>query len=168
MAHDIAGERDAHSPDPDPGRLPPSGAFSDRHSPGLPGTRLLSEGQVLDHLVGLVGAEAGGPESLWFTFLSDDDRILPVAVPCEDLPSFPDPATVRALSALVAEVVDESFPGATVLVAVVRASGGDYGAHERRWAGALWRAAEADGWVVRAVAAVGVERARLLSRERCL
>lgn len=142
--------------------------LSDRHSPRPAGDYLSTTATMVDHLVGLIGPEVTGPPSVWIAFLDEDDRVLPVAVPVDDLPSFPDTETVANLSALVRAVLAENFPRARVLGAVVRADGGDYGAFERRWAGALWRAAEIDGWPVRAVVAVGEGRARVLSRERCL
>lgn len=142
--------------------------LSDRHSPRAAGAHLATTATMLDHLVGLIGPDVTGPPSIWIAFLDEDDRVLPVAMPVDDLPSFPDTATVTNLSALVRAVLAENFPGARVLGAVVRADGGDYGAHERRWAGALWRAAEVDGWPVRALVAVGEARARVLARGRCL
>ncbi|MEP7765986.1 hypothetical protein [Sanguibacter sp. 25GB23B1] len=148
--------------------VPPTERLSERHSPGRPGTVLVSSDQMLDHLVGLVGPESAGPAAVWISFVTPDDRILPVAIPVEDLPSLPDESTMEGLSALVRRVVAENFPGACALVAVVRAGGGDYGAHERRWAGALWRAADTGGWTVRTMAAVGDGRARVLARDRCL
>ncbi|PFG33146.1 hypothetical protein [Sanguibacter antarcticus] len=155
--------------DPDPAwEVASCEPLSERHSPGLPGSALTSSDEMLDHLVGLVGPESGGPASVWISFVTQDDTILPVAIPVEDLPSFPDERTMEGISALVRSVVAENFPGAAALVAVVRAGGGDYGAHERRWAGALWRASEAGGWSVRAMVAVGDGRARVLVRERCL
>lgn len=129
---------------------------------------LASPEQMLDHMVGLVGPESAGPASVWISFVTADDRILPVAIPVEELPTLPDARTMEGLSELVRRVVAESFPGAGALVAVVRAGGGDYGAHERRWAGALWRAADTGGWTVRAMVAVGDGRARVLARDRCL
>lgn len=147
---------------------PPYEKLSDRHSPRSAGTPLCTPSMMLDHLVGLVGPEVGGPPSVWISFLDDADRVLPVAVPVEDLPSLPDARTLADLSALVRGVVAENFPGASVIVAVVRADGGDHGAHERRWAGALWRVSDADGWPVRAMVAIGEGRARVLVRERCL
>lgn len=148
--------------------VPPTEKLSDRHSPGRPGSVLASPEQMLDHLVGLIGPEAAGPASVWISFVTPDDRILPVAIPVEELPSLPDAGTMDGLSALVRRVVAENFPGAGALVAVVRSGGGDYGAHERRWAGALWRAADTGGWSVRAIAAIGDGRARVLARDRCL
>lgn len=145
----------------------PMEALSAQHAPGEPGTRLTTDAEVLDHLVGLVGPEAAGPPALWVSFLSADDRVLPVAIPLEDLPVLPDRDSVETVELLVRTVVRENFPGAATLVAIVRADGGDHGAFERRWAHALWSAAEAHGWSVRSIVAVGEGRARTLDRSRC-
>lgn len=167
-AHDrsapASGVHDARAP----GDLLRAEKLSGRHSPRSAGTRLLTASMMLDHLVGLVGPEVAGPPSVWISFVGDDDRVLPVAMPVEDLPTLPDAQTITDISALVCAVVAENFPGARVIVAVVRADGGDHGAHERRWARALWRVADTDGWPVRAMVAIGEGRARVLDRERCL
>lgn len=145
-------------------RTPPD---DPRSAPRPPGTRLVADGEALEHLIGLVGGPRSDAPAVWVTFLDDHDRVLPCVLPVEGLPEHPDPGTVEALVTVVREVVRAELPGARSLVAVVRPAGGDYGTVERRWATALWREADATGWRLRLVAAVGDHRARVLDRARC-
>ncbi|SDC17483.1 hypothetical protein SAMN05216410_1326 [Sanguibacter gelidistatuariae] len=132
-----------------------------------PGSLIASDHEALKHLAGLVG-DCSDDAVLWVTFLSADDRALALVLPIDDLPSMPDNATTAALAAAMRDVVGKVYPGAQALVAIVRPTGGDYGDHERSWADALWRAADATGWSIRMIAAVGADRSRVLDRARCV
>lgn len=139
-----------------------------RRSPRPPGSVIATDAEALAHLAGLVGDDCPDEAVLWVTFLSDDDRALALVLPIDDLPAVPDDDTTAALAATMRDVVATMYPGAQGLVAIVRPDGGDYGDHECRWADALWRAADATGWSIRMIAAVGVGRSRVLERDRCV
>lgn len=144
---------------------------SPRHRPLMPcvpGTVLTTGAEVFDHLVGLAGPYLPFSRAAWFTFLDGDGRVVPVAVPFERLPSRPSAAAVSEIVEVISTVVSQTPGGLEVLAALCRPSGGDLGTFERRWAAALWRAADTAGWSLRAVVAVGRHRARPLDRDRCL
>lgn len=145
---------------------PAPAADHTHRSPRPPGSLLTTDHEALAHLAGLVG-DCRDDAVLWVTFLSADDRALALVLPIDDLPPVPDDATTTAFAQAMRDVVGTVYPGAQALVAIVRPRGGDYGDHERSWADALWRAADATGWSIRMIAAVGAHRARVLERARC-
>lgn len=119
---------------------------------------------MLDHLVGLVGHFVAVSPAVWFTFLDAAGRVVPVAIPFDELPVLPTVDAVAEVVEVVSAAVSQQRDGLEVLVAICRRSGGDVGVFERQWAGALWEAADAAGWRVRTVVAVGTDRVRELVR----
>jgi hypothetical protein len=129
------------------------------------GGTLARADDVLDLLLPLIGPERAGPMALWCALVDEHDRTLPAVMPIADVPLRPDIELVRRLVGQLGEVLDDLYDqGGTggVVFAVVRRSGGDRGAVELAWVDAL-RLATADAGVrLRAVAAVGRDRARVL------
>jgi len=130
--------------------------------PRLPVDVLHGHGDVLAVLLHLVGPERAGPPALWFLLLDDEDRCLPLVLPVNDVPLRADPAVAAQVMTGLASVLEREAPGGSLVVACVRAGGGDRGAFETSWAAALRDAADDRGLRVRAVAALGANRARIL------
>lgn len=132
--------------------------------PSTPGTPLGSAADVLDFLVPLIGPERDGPMALWCALVDEDDWTLPVVLPISDTPVRPDSALLDALLRQLRDVLLDVFdaPDGGLVLAVVRRAGGDRGDVEMAWAAALERAAARLDLRVRAIAAVGRDRARVL------
>jgi len=130
--------------------------------PRLPADALHGHGDVLAVLLRLVGPERAGPPALWFLLLDDEDRCLPLVLPVNDVPLRADPAVAAQVMTGLASALEREAPGGSLVVACVRAGGGDRGAFEVSWAAALRDAADDRGVRVRAVAALGANRARVL------
>ncbi|ROS30637.1 hypothetical protein [Cellulomonas sp. PhB150] len=132
--------------------------------PSTPGTPLTSAADVLDFLLPLIGPERAGPMALWCALVDEADWTLPVVLPIADTPVRPDSALVAALLRHLRDVLLDVFdaPDGGLVLAVVRRSGGDRGDVEMAWAAALERAAAQLDLRVRAIAAVGRDRARVL------
>ncbi|GCE76465.1 hypothetical protein [Cellulomonas biazotea] len=139
---------DGHGPDDDLPRLP-------RHA-------LQDPDDLLGLLLRLVGPERAGPPALWFVLLDAHDRCLPSVLPLADVPMTASPGVAAHVMHVLASVLDREAPGGAVVVGLVRAAGGDRGAFETSWAPALRDAADEHGVRVRAMAAIGASRARVI------
>ncbi len=128
----------------------------------LPSHPLLDDSDLLDAVLALVGPERAGPPALWLLLLDADARPLPVVLPLVGIPLQPEPRDVRQVMVAIGDVLAHDAPGGSLVVAVVRAAGGDRGSFERTWEPALREAAADRGITVRAVLAVGEHRARVL------
>jgi hypothetical protein len=113
-------------------------------------------------VLALVGPERASPPALWLLLLDADARPLPVVLPLVGIPLQPEPRDVRQVMVAIGDVLAHDAPGGSLVVAVVRAAGGDRGSFERTWEPALREAAADRGITVRAVLAVGEHRARVL------
>ncbi|MBO9567668.1 MAG: hypothetical protein J7503_02490 [Cellulomonas iranensis] len=130
--------------------------------PALPTAPLLHDDAVLDAALALIGPERAGPPALWLLLLDADARLLPVVLPLVGIPLQPVPGDVRQVMVAIDDVLRHEAPGGALVVAVVRAAGGDRGAFERTWEAAVREAADDRGVPVRVVLAVGEHRARVL------
>lgn len=134
----------------------------DHDLPAVPGDVLHGTGDLVAALLTLVGPERGGPPALWFLLLDEQDRLLPFVLPVADVPLRADAAVARQLVLALGAVLDTEAPGGSVVVGLVRASGGDRGTFESAWTPVLRASARDQGVRVRAVVAVGAGRARVL------
>lgn len=130
--------------------------------PRVPMGPLRAHDDLLDLLLGLVGPERAGPPALWFVLLDAADRCLPVVLPLADVPLTASPGVAAHVMHVLASVLDRDGPGGAVLIGLVRAAGGDRGTFETSWAPVLRDAADEHGVRVRAVAAIGASRARVI------
>ncbi|MDC7122699.1 hypothetical protein OMK64_14270 [Cellulomonas fimi] len=130
--------------------------------PRVPTRPLRAHEDVLDLLLEVVGPERAGPPALWFVLLDADDRCLPVVLPLAEVPLTASPGVAAHVMHVLASVLDRDAPGGSVLVGLVRASGGDRGTFETSWAPVLRDAADEHGARIRAVAAIGASRARVI------
>ncbi|RHA40706.1 hypothetical protein [Cellulomonas rhizosphaerae] len=148
----------------EPGRYP---SYLDDDGPDddlplPPGEVLVCPADVLEFMLPLIGPERAGPMALWCALVDHEDRTLPLVMPISDVPMRPDPELVTSLVGQLREVLQDRVPDGGLVFAVVRRTGGDRGGVEVAWCAALMAAAEHAGVRVRAVAAVGRDRARVL------
>lgn len=130
--------------------------------PPVPAHPLSAPDDVLHVMLGLVGPERAGLPALWIALLDAERRMLPVVLPLVGVPLQPHPGDVRQVVLAVADVLEHDAPGGSVVVALVRAAGGDRGAFERAWEAALRAAADDRGVTLTTVVAIGEHRARVL------
>ncbi len=163
------GATDPRAADHDPPRPHPvdagwsaPGPDDDLADAVAPGVAVPDADAALELMLRLVGPERAGPPALWFALLDGDRRLLPVVLPISEVPLRPDAAAARQVVHVLASVLEREPSGGSVVVAVVRAAGGDHGSFERAWAHALLLAATDRALTVAAVVAVGEHRARVL------
>ena len=132
--------------------------------PEVPGEPLHDDASLLAAVLPLVDGARDGAPSVWVFLLDADERMLPVVLPLADLPLHADPVLVRQLMVAMSDILVHHAPAGSVVLAFVRAAGGDRGAFERAWEWSLTTEAADQGVRVRAVLAVGEHRARVLGR----
>ena len=93
----------------------------------LPSHPLLDDSDLLDAVLALVGPERASPPALWLLLLDADARPLPVVLPLVGIPLQPEPRDVRQVMVAIGDVLAHDAPGGSLVVAVVRAAGGDRG-----------------------------------------
>lgn len=126
--------------------------------------RILDDGRdALDVLLRVVGPECDGPPALWFLVLDATDRVLPLVLPIAEVPIVPDAVVCANLVHVLASVLEHDAPGGSVVVGYVRRGGGDLGPFEAGWSAALQVSAQREVVRIRAEAAIGRDRARILS-----
>ncbi|WP_146192441.1 hypothetical protein [Cellulomonas sp. WB94] len=118
---------------------------------------------ALDVLMRVVGPERDGPPALWFLVLDAADQVLPLVLPIAEVPTVPDAVVAANLVHVLASVLEHDAPGGSVVVGYVRRGGGDLGAFEAGWSSALHVGAHREAVRIRAEAAIGRDRARILS-----
>lgn len=155
--------------DDEPGWPPGLGAGGleddgpDDDLPMPPGGRLAEPDDVLDFLLPLIGPERAGPMALWCCFVDGDDVTLPLVLPISDMPMRPDRELATNVVEQLRMVLEHQLvPDGGLVLAVVRRAGGDRGDVELAWVRALQHAADRADVRVRAIAAVGRDRARVL------
>lgn len=139
------------------------GTGTDDDSPPMAGRTLEDGRDALDVLLRVVGPERDGPPALWFLVLDASDRVLPLVLPIAEVPTVPDAVVVANLVHVLASVLEHDAPGGSVVVGYVRRGGGDRGAFEAGWSSALHVSAQRELVRIRAEAAIGRDRARILS-----
>jgi hypothetical protein len=139
------------------------GTGTDDDSPPTAGRTLEDGRDALDVLLRVVGPECDGPPALWFLVLDAAYRVLPLVLPIADVPTVPDAVVADNLVHVLASVLEHDAPGGSVVVGYVRRGGGDRGAFEAGWSSALHASAHREAVMIRAEAAIGRDRARILS-----
>ncbi|TQL04158.1 hypothetical protein [Cellulomonas sp. SLBN-39] len=143
---------------------PWDGTGPDDDLPAMPSAPLAAPADALELLLGLVGPEAGGPPALWFVLLDAARQPLPLVLPITDVPPRPDTRVTHELARVLASVLAHDAPDGSVVVALVRAAGGDDGPFERDWSRAVHDACHHAGVTVWTTLAIGAHRARVLHR----
>src|SRR5688572_15448155 len=79
-------------------------------TPPLPSVPVRSAEELTERWASLLDPPVFGARSLWLAWIGDDDLMLPVVVPIDDLPVLPDPALLMGLrevnDAITAEHLD--------------------------------------------------------------
>jgi hypothetical protein len=130
--------------------------------PPLPDAPLRTPSEALAAMLALVGPERDGPPALWCLLLDAERRPVPLVLPLEGLPPRPLPQECDRVAYALRRVLDEEVPDGGVVLAYVRAEGGDAGRYERDWDTAMRRAADHRRLPVVASVAIGAHRARVL------
>jgi hypothetical protein len=103
-----------------------------------------TDADVLDRVRQVVGPDERC-DRLCLLFLAADGVQPPVAVSIDDVPSEPDPATARSLCDVIASVLDDTVPGGSVVITLVRPNVSCVTDSDQRWLMALSAAAERTG-----------------------
>ena len=106
---------------------------------------------VLRRIDLLVDQNARQLRSIWLLFLSASGIQLPVVVPIDSVPEYPDLTTARSLCWVIAEALREHVPGGHAIVVLTRPGAGAAGHADLDWAATLHRAAADRGASLRMV-----------------
>jgi len=112
---------------------------------------LRTDEDVLRRVDLLIDQDARQERSIWLLFLSASGVQLPVVVPIDGVPEYPDLTTARALCWVIAEALRENVPGGHAVVVLTRAGSGPAGDADLDWAATLHRAAGDRGASLRMV-----------------
>jgi hypothetical protein len=112
---------------------------------------LRTDEDVLRRIDLLVDQDARQERSIWLMFLSATGVQLPVVVPINGVPEYPDLTTARSLCWVIAEALRDNVPGGHAVVVLTRPGGGRADDADRNWAATLHRAAGDRGAALRMV-----------------
>jgi hypothetical protein len=94
---------------------------------------VLTDEDVLRRVDQLIDPDARRRQSLWLFFLDRNQQQLPVVVPIDDVPDDPEPEVVGNLCFIIAEVLGESEPEGSVVVARTRPGAVTPDGTDRTW-----------------------------------
>jgi hypothetical protein len=112
---------------------------------------LRTDEDVLRRIDLLIDQDARHERSIWLLFVSATGVQLPVLVPIDGVPEYPDPTTARTLCWVIAEALREHIPGGHALVVLTRPWAGPADRADLDWATMLHRAAASRGASLRMV-----------------
>src|SRR5215470_8467160 len=112
---------------------------------------LRSDQDVLRRVDLLVDQHARQWRSIWLLFVSASGVQLPVVVPIDGVPAYPDLTTARSLCWVIAEALRNNVPGGHAVVVLTRPGPGPENDADRDWATTLHRAAGDRGASLRMV-----------------
>jgi len=112
---------------------------------------LRTDEDVLRRIDLLVDQDARQERSIWLLFLSASGVQLPVVVPIDGVPEYPDLTTARSLCWVIAEALRENVPGGHAVVVLTRSAAGPADDADLDWAATLHRAANDRGAAIRMV-----------------
>lgn len=112
---------------------------------------LRTDEDVLRRIDLLVDQDARQERSIWLLFLSASGVQLPVVVPIDGVPEYPDLTTARSLCWVIAEALRSNVPGGHAIVVLTRPGGGSADNADLDWAATLHRAAGDRGASLRMV-----------------
>src|SRR5215472_171134 len=112
---------------------------------------LRTDEDVLRRVDLLVDLDARQQRSIWLLFLSASGVQLPVVVPIDGVPEYPDLTTARSLCWVIAEALRHNVPGGHAIVVLTRPGGGAADDADLNWAATLHRAAGERGASLRMV-----------------
>ncbi len=106
---------------------------------------LETDTDVLDRVDQLIGHDARRDRSLWLLFLAADAVQLPVVVPIDDVPAIPESGAAESICDVIARVLNDSVPGGSVVITLVRDNGRGVTDSDEQWLTALQAAAARTG-----------------------
>jgi hypothetical protein len=98
---------------------------------------LNSDAEILARVAELIGPEDRQQQSLWVFFFDRGMRQMSVVVPIDDVPDQPDQQLVGNTCWIITEVLADTEPGGSAVVALTRPGPAEFGAIERHWYRAL-------------------------------
>ena len=121
-----------------------------------------TDADVLDRIDQLIAENARRDRSLWLLFLAADAVQLPVVVPIDDVPAYPDPGTAGSICDVIAHVINSVAPGGSVVISLVRDNGRGVTDSDQHWLMALRAAAARTGVHLRMFCVATTEGVRRL------
>lgn len=112
---------------------------------------LRTDEDVLRRIDLLIDQNARQERSIWLLFLSASGVQLPVVVPIDGVPEYPDLTTARSLCWVIAEALRHNVPGGHAIVVLTRPVPGPADVADLDWATTLHRAAGDRGASLRMV-----------------
>ncbi len=123
------------------------------NTPGMrgfdPAAPLNTDQDVLHRVNYLVDQDSRRRRSLWLMFLSAEHVQLPVIVPVDDVPEYPDPGFAGNLCAVIANVLSGAAPGGSAVMTLARPGDEAVAGTDRDWSRALIGAAATHGITIR-------------------
>lgn len=98
---------------------------------------LYSDDDILARVGELIGPEDRHRQSLWLFFFDREMRQMPVVAPIDDVPDWPDQQLVGNTCWIITQVLADTEPGGSAVIALTRPGPAKFGAIERHWYRAL-------------------------------
>jgi hypothetical protein len=112
-------------------------------------TPLRTDDEILARVSSIVGPEAGPTQSLWLFLLDRDDIMLPVVVPLDDVPDFPEFDLVGNVCSMITRILGEHGDQGSVVIVLSRPGPPVIGDVDRYWSRALTEGGRASGLEIR-------------------
>lgn len=112
---------------------------------------LTTDQDVLRRIDWLVDQHSRRNRTLWLLFLTSDDVPLPVVVPIDGVPAWPDPEFVGNMCFVIADVLVHQAPGGTAIVVLTRPGSEAVNDSDRYWFRTIHGAALGHGASIRMV-----------------
>jgi hypothetical protein len=120
------------------------------HAPDLDLTAPLTTDQdVLRRIYWLVDQHSRRNRTLWLLFLTSDGVLLPVVVPIDGVPEWPDGQFVGNMCFVIADVLAHQAPGGTAVVVLTRPGSETVDDSDRCWFRTIYGAAREHGASIR-------------------
>jgi hypothetical protein len=110
---------------------------------------LTTDQDVLRHIDWLVDQHSRRNRTLWLLFLTSDGVPLPVVVPIDGVPEWPDPQFVGNMCFVIADVLAHQAPGGTAVVVLTRPGSETVDDSDRYWFRTIHGAARGHGASIR-------------------
>jgi hypothetical protein len=98
---------------------------------------LRTDEDILARVGELIGAKDRHRQSLWLFFFDREMRQMPVVVPVDDVPDRPDPLLAGNTCWIITQVLADTEPAGSAVIALTRPGPAEFGAIERHWHRAL-------------------------------
>lgn len=112
---------------------------------------LRTDEDILRQVGRLIPPQSRDWRSMVLFFLDGDSRTLPVVIPVDDMPEDPEPALIENLCWILAQVLGEQGPDASVVIMLTRPGAGEPDSADLTWRDRLGDAAARQGVTVRMI-----------------